>query len=160
QVDAVIGQAPLREVVGADALRAVARADLQAPSFRTLARGLLALHVVETGAQDLHGAGPVLVLRLFRRHHHDAGRQVGDAHGRVGGVDVLAASTGRTHRVDADVFGFDLDVDLFRFRKHRDCCCGRMDATARLRLWHALDAVDARFELQVRENAFARHRGD
>ena len=76
-------------------LRAAERSDCRA----------LALHVEQPGAQDLHGARPVLVLRLFRLDHHDAGRQMGDAHGRIGRVDVLAAGARGAHRVDADVFG-------------------------------------------------------
>ena len=39
QVDAVVGQPPLRKIVGADALRAVARADLQFSRRRTLLVG-------------------------------------------------------------------------------------------------------------------------
>ena len=66
QVDAVVGEATLREIVGADALRAVARADLRLARRGALLVGAAALHVVEAGAQDLHGAGPVLVLRFFR----------------------------------------------------------------------------------------------
>jgi hypothetical protein len=40
---------------------------------------------------------------------------VRDAHGGVGRVDGLAAGAGRTERVDAQVLGFDLDVDFVCF---------------------------------------------
>src|SRR3546814_19250761 len=63
---------------------------------------------------------PVLVLRLFRTRHHQTGRQMGDADRRIGRVDVLDASPGSAHRVDADVFRPDLDVDLLGLRRQRD----------------------------------------
>ena len=40
------------------------------------------------------------------------GRQVRDADGRVGHVDVLAAGAARSERVDAQVLVLDLDVDV------------------------------------------------
>src|SRR5688500_8992305 len=48
QVDAVVGDAALREIVGADALGAVARADHRLARAGALARHPLALHL-ETG---------------------------------------------------------------------------------------------------------------
>ena len=55
EVDAVVGHPPLRKIVGADALRAVARADL-ALARRRRARSscFCALQVVEPRAQHLH----------------------------------------------------------------------------------------------------------
>jgi hypothetical protein len=43
---------------------------------------------------------------------HDAGRQVGDAHRRLGLVDVLAAGAGGAVGVDAQVLVVDLDLDV------------------------------------------------
>src|SRR5579862_7361944 len=65
EADAVIGDAVLREVVGADLLGAVARADLRAPRLALGRRALLLLDVVEPRAQQLHGRRAVLVLRLL-----------------------------------------------------------------------------------------------
>src|SRR5438552_1839694 len=101
EVDAVIGDPSLREIVGADAFRPVARADLRFSRLRPLFIRAATLQVVKPGPEYLHGARPVLVLRLFRLHHHDAGGQMGDSHRRIGGVDVLAAGTGSAHCVDA-----------------------------------------------------------
>ena len=42
----------------------------------------------------------------------DAGRQVRDADGGVGDVDVLAAGAARSVGVDAEVLLVDLDVDV------------------------------------------------
>ena len=48
----MVGDAPLREVVGADAFRPVARTDLALAVAGALGIELLALFVVETGAQQ------------------------------------------------------------------------------------------------------------
>ena len=72
---------------------------------------LLALQLGQLGLEDLHG--PVLVLVLaalvLARHHHPGG-QVGEAHGRVGHVDVLAAGARRAVGVDPEVLLVDVDV--------------------------------------------------
>ena len=102
----------------------------------------------------------VLVLRLLGLHHHDAGRQMGDAHGGFGGVDVLAAGAGGAHRVHADVLGADLDVHLLRLRQHGDGGGRRVDAARRLGRRHALDAVPAGLVPQLGEDALARDAGD
>ena len=104
--------------------------------------------------------GAVLVLRLLRRHHHDAGRQVGDAHGRIGRVDVLAAGAGGAHRVDADVLG--------RISMSTSSASGSTATVAaevwmrplRLGLRHALHPVHAGFELQLRRTRLPGDRGD
>ena len=111
QVDPVVGHPPLREVIGSDPLGPIARADLALAVRRAFAVHLLALDVVEPGAQYLHRLGAVLVLRLFRRRHDQPRRQVRDTHGRVGRVDVLAAGARRTIGIDAAIAFVDLDVD-------------------------------------------------
>src|SRR5439155_159097 len=55
EVDAVVGQAVLREVVGADALAAVARADQRAALLGAGAVQLLLLPLVQLAAQPPHG---------------------------------------------------------------------------------------------------------
>ena len=50
KADAVIGDAPLREIIGADALGAVAGADLAAPGLRALGIELCPLEIVEPSA--------------------------------------------------------------------------------------------------------------
>src|SRR5687768_15800802 len=92
EVDAVVRHAPLREVVGADPLGAVARADLALALGGALGIGFRALHVVEARPQHLQRLGLVLVLRLLvLLLDDDAGRQMRDAHGAVGRVDRLPA---------------------------------------------------------------------
>ncbi len=73
---------------------------------------LLQLDLVEAGAQHVPGLGTVLVLRAFLlAGNRDAGRDMRDAHGRVGRVDVLTTGTRRAVGVDAAVAFVDLDLD-------------------------------------------------
>src|SRR3546814_3858410 len=72
----MVGDAALREVVGADALGAVAAADLALARCGALVDLPLALLLVEARAQHLHRLGAVLVLRLLvLALHHDTGRR-------------------------------------------------------------------------------------
>ena len=74
---------------------------------------LLQLGLVEPRLQLLHRLGSVLVLAaLVLAGDDDAGRQMGDADGAVGGVDVLAAGAAGAIGVDPQ-FGFvDVDGDV------------------------------------------------
>ena len=98
---------------------------------------------------------------FMRRGHDDAGRHMGDAHRRVGGVDVLAAGARGAHRVDADILVADFDVDVFDFRQHRDRRRRGVDAALSLR-WPARAARDARpiSNFMPRIDALARDIGD
>ena len=93
---------------------------------------LLALQLVEPGAQHLHGETAVLVLRFLRRDDDEAGRQMGEADGRIRLVDVLAAGAARAHRIDADVLGPDLQVDVLHLGQHGNRGGRGVDAPARL----------------------------
>src|SRR5690606_37620821 len=80
--DAMVGDPVLREVVGADALGAVHRAYLGPAGVGRGGGGLLLGERGELGPQHAHRTVLVLQLRtLVLAGHHDAGRQVGDAHG-------------------------------------------------------------------------------
>src|SRR6185503_6050490 len=129
--DAVVGHPALREVVGADALRAVAGAHLALAGVRTGGVEGLALLVVELDLQRLHGPRPVLVLRLLRTGDYDAGGQVGDAHGAVGLVHVLAAGAGGAVGVDPDVGVLDVDLHVLGLGQDGDGGGGGMDAALR-----------------------------
>src|SRR3546814_4879987 len=75
--------------------------------YTTLFRSL-----VEAGAQHGPGLGAVLVLRAVAlAGDHDAGRDVGQTHRRIGLVDVLATGTRGAVGVDAHVLVEDLDLD-------------------------------------------------
>ena len=84
-----------------------------------------------------------------------------DADGRLRAVDVLATRARRAIRVDAQVRRIDGDIDVPSLRQHGDSRRRRVDAAARLRHRHALDAVRAALVLEIRIRAGARdHEGD
>src|SRR5260370_725340 len=75
QVNAVIRDAVLREIVRANALAAIAGANQRASLFGPFLVQFLLLHLVESAAQDTHGAFVVLVLAaLVLALYFQAGR--------------------------------------------------------------------------------------
>ena len=102
----------------------------------------------------------VLVLRaLAVGVHGDAGRDVRDAHGGLGLVDVLAAGAARAHDVDAQVLLVDLDLDgLVDVRVDEDA--GERGVPARLRVEgrDAHQPVHARLGAQPAVGPLARRR--
>src|SRR5262249_13869191 len=86
--------------------------------------------LIKFGAQDLHGFIAVFVLRAFiLACHHDPRGKVGDAHGGIGGVDVLAAFAAGTVGVHADLFRLNVDFDgVVNFRRNEDAGKGGMAA--------------------------------
>ena len=114
--NAVIGDATLGEVVGADFFGAFAAANL------TAARGIqgcvlpVLFRIVEAGAQNLHAFDLVLQLRfLVLAGNHKPGWQVGDAHGRVGGVDTLTTGAARAKDIYAQVLRTDVHFHFIHF---------------------------------------------
>src|SRR5690606_25469319 len=96
----------------------------------------------------------------LRFDHHAAGH-VGDADRRLGLVDVLAAGAGGTEGVDLEVGRVDLDGDVAGVLGDDRHGRGRgVDAALRFGFRHALHAVGARFELQLRIRAASLDAGD
>ena len=85
---------------------------------------------------------------------------MGDAHGRVGCVDGLAARAGRAKRIDAQVFGFNFDVDILSFGQDGDCDRGSVHAALLLGSGYALHAMDTALVFQLRVDALAFDDGD
>src|SRR3546814_6594998 len=91
QVDPVVGHAPLREIIGADAFGAVARPDHRLARRRLGAVDLFALEIVEPRAQHLHRLGAILVLAtLLLLDHDEPARDMRDADRAAGLVAMLA----------------------------------------------------------------------
>src|SRR5439155_18501097 len=113
-------------------------------------RLLLFLGALEqAGLEHAHRLRAVLDLRaLVLAGHDEAGGDVGDAHGRVGGVDALTAGARRAIDVHADVLLCHLHVHVLGFRQHGNRDRRGVDAARRLGHRHALHAVHAALELE------------
>ena len=158
QLDAVVGDAVLREIVGADFFAAFARADLVFADGGVFGVFLGDLAFEQARAQHGQGARPVFYLRAFVGAAHDeSAGLVNDLHGGVGGVHALTALAGRAADVDLDLVGLDLDVHLLGLGQHGDGGGAGVDAPLRLRGGHALDAVDAALVFEPLENIRAGH---
>src|SRR3546814_18613252 len=116
----MVGDAALREVVGADALGAVAAADLALARCGAPVDLPLALLLVEARAQHLPRLGAVLLLRLLLLAlHHDPRRQVGDPPRRVGEVDTLATGARPAVGFDPQSLLVGVDVEPLRLLQPR-----------------------------------------
>ena len=153
----MVGDAALREVVGADALRPIPRADHEFSCRGFL--GLLGRHlaVSHAGGQDLHGLLFVLVLAaVVLALGHDAGGQVGDAHSRLGLVHVLPPRTTGPEDINAQFIGGEVHLaDLIDLGQHGHGAGRGVDAALGLGGRHALHPVATRFKLHARIDALA-----
>ena len=105
---------------------------------------LLVLHVVETGTEFLHGPFGVLDLgTLLLALHHYSGGDVGEADGRIGGVNPLSAGTGCTEEVFTDIGRVQLYVELACLGEHRYGGGRSLDTALGFGLRHPLHAVHA-----------------
>src|SRR6056297_2357562 len=161
EADAVIGDAPLREIVGADTLRTITGTDLGAPIRRPLGFARATLTVEQARAQDLHGARLVLVLgTLGLDHNADSGGLMRDSHRRFRAVDMLPARATGTHRIDPQLTLVQREINLLRLRQNRHGGSRSVDASAGFRIGNTLHAMHATFEFQPREDAAPGYLGD
>ena len=152
----MIGDPVLLEVVRANLLRPAPASHLAAALLRRLRLLALLLGAQQAGPQHLQRLLLVLSLALLVLHSDDdAGREVGDPDRRVGGVDRLAARSGRPVHVDAQVVVVERDVDIVRLRQHGDRRRRRVDATLRLGDRNALHAVGPALVLHPAPDAVA-----
>ena len=140
----------LREIVGADFLRAVSGSDLASAKLRLRIMPLLLLHVIELGPQQGKGLGLVLKLGLLRLAvNHNPGGIVGEPHCGVRGIDALTAVSGSPHNINPDVLIVDHNVNIFihlRHNRHTDGGC--VDSPAGLGFRHPLYPMYAAFIFQ------------
>ncbi len=151
----MVGDPSLREVVGADALGTVARADQAFARAGDVALLGAHLDVPDARGQHAQSGRPVGVLRTaILTFGDDAGRDVRDAHGRIGLVDVLTAGSRGAEGIDAQIGRVEGDlVDLVGFRHDRHGARRGMDATLGFGLRDALHAMGAGLEFQARIDA-------
>ena len=153
----MVGHTIFREIIRPDALGAVACADL---TFAVGGNGgalLFYLGLIQPRTQ--HGQRFFLVFvlaALVLTLDHRVCRDMGDADGGRGLVDVLAARAGRTEGVDAQVLRVDVEVKLLRLGQHGDCRGRGVDAALTFGFRDALHAVDAALELEPRIHLVAR----
>src|SRR5450432_902471 len=119
--------------------------------FLLLGLALAQLEFVQARLEHRHCLGAIAVLRpVVLALHHDVGRQVRDAHRRVGLVDVLAARAGRPESVDAQIGGVDLDFDgVVDFGVHEHAREGGVSSRVRVEGALAHQPVDAGLGAQV-----------
>ena len=158
----MIGDTPLRKIVGADAFTAVARADQRfalGGLFGVLLAGLFVL--------DARGQHPPRLILVFVLRaavlalDHNAGWQVGEAHRRIGLVDMLPAGAGSAEGINPHVRRIDDDITGFiGFGHDRHRGGGGVDASLRFGDRHALHPMPAGFKLQARVGTLADDAGD
>src|ERR1700683_2043776 len=120
QADAMIADPILWEIVRTNLLRSIAGADLASPLRGDLLVLFILFHLVQPSTKHAHGLRAILDLRLLVLLRHDqARREIGDAHGGVSRIHGLPARTRGTKRIDAEIFGLDLDVDFIGLWQHR-----------------------------------------
>lgn len=148
-VDTVIGDAVLREVVGADFFAAVPCSDEGFAGVRSVGAVLGNLTLEEAATENRHGLDTVLLLGTLILHgNHDTGRKVGDADGGVGGVDTLAAMATGAIDIDAKILGVNLEIVFLGLWEDGNSGGTSVDAALALCYRDALDTVDAAFKLE------------
>src|SRR5579872_4444974 len=146
QPDSMVRHAVLWEVISADLFASITGTDHLLAFFGEGFLLLLHFHLVQTRTQHAHAFFAVLDLRfLILTTHHGIGGEVRNAHGRIRRVHRLAAWPRRAERIDAKIFGFDLDVYLFRLGQNRDRHRRRVNAPLLLGCRHSLHAMHATF---------------
>ena len=149
QTDAMVGNASLRIVVGADTLAAVAGAYL---TFAVLGSSgtLLLLRLFQNTRTFL----TVLQLRFFiLALCHNACRNMGNTNCRFGFVYVLAAGTACTIGIDTQVCRVNLYINLFSLRQYSHGNGRGVYASLRFGFRHTLYTMYAAFEFHAAVNA-------
>src|SRR2546428_2365683 len=119
QADAVVGDAALWKVVGANLLAALAGAHLHAPLQCDSLLLAVDLPLQQFGPQNAHRLFTVLMLGpLVLAGHDEAAGEMVDPHGGFPPVGVLAAGAPGTKRFDLDLLPPNLHVHPFGLRQH------------------------------------------
>lgn len=157
KTDAVIGEAVLGKVIGADLFVAFARTDLLPAGGLDFAALFFPLFFEKTRSKNAHGGSTVFDLgAAILATDNEAGGKVKDLDGGVGRVDPLAAGTAGATNFNADFIGADLKFDFFGHRKNGDSGGGGVDAALGFGGGHALDAMDAAFMAHGGKDSLAR----
>jgi len=156
--DAMVGDAVVGEVIGADFFGTVAGAHLFAAQVGDGARGAALLDFIELGSQDIHRFFPVCVLgAFFAGGNDDAGRFVEDADGSLHFVHVLSARAAGAGEGDFEIIGRNVYFFGFNDGEDGNGSGRRVHAAGFFGFRDALDAVHSRLVLEGFINAFALH---
>ena len=152
----MVRHAALREIVGADALRPVAGTNLALARCGTFRLQAGPLGIIKPRPQNLHRLGAVLVLRfLVLLANDDSGRDVGDPHRRVGGIDRLTARPRRPEDIDPQIAFLNVDIDILSLRQDGNSGSRGVNSATGLGLGNTLHTVNAGLEFQAREDVGA-----
>jgi len=97
------------------------------------------MQFIQARPENFHGLRFVFVLRAFVLALHDeARRQMRQAHGRVGFIDMLPARAARAIRIDSQIVFVHGNIDIVgHFRDHHDRRKRRMPAFVGVERRHA-----------------------
>lgn len=139
-------------VVRPDLLAQVARTFLVFTDLLFLGKLFLTEDLVELLSECVKCGILVLwLLPVLLRDTDDTGGDVGRPTSTISLVDVLSASSLRSHEVDADVFHIHRKFSWHFRYNHHDCGAG-VDTTLLLSFGNPLDLMDPRFMFQVLVN--------
>jgi len=157
EADAVIGEAVLGEVIGADFFVSFAGANLLTACGLDFSSLLFPFFFQKTGSQNAHGGSTVFDLGAAVLATNDqAGRNMEDLNRGIGGVDPLSARTTRATDFNTYFIGADLKFHFFRDGKDGDRCGGGVNPALGLGGGDALDAVDSAFVAHGSKHGLAR----
>ena len=74
---------------------------------------------------------------------------MGNTHGRIGGIYVLAARATGTKHINTQIIRIDFNVFIFRFRKHCHGGSGSMHAPCCFCFWYTLHSMYTRFSFEM-----------
>src|SRR3989344_5550379 len=151
----VIAHAVLGKIVGPDFLRSIAGTDLSGAKITSRLRQALLFRSINTTAEERHREYAVLSLAPFGLTGDGSSSwKMCDTHGRLSLIDVLTTGTSRAKRIDAQIFGADLEIHFLRFRENRHGRRGRMDSSLIFGCGNTLHAMDTALKFEIAEDAF------
>ena len=153
----MVCQAALRKIVGTNAIAAVTATDQAFAHGCVHGSAFGTVFFMDACRQHLQGLRLVAVLATaVLAFGHDTRGQMGDAHGRVGLVDVLATRAAGPVGVNAQVRRVDLDgLQLVGLGQHGHGAGAGVNAALRLCRWYALHPVATRLKAQLAVHAHA-----
>ena len=142
----MVAHAPLRKVIGTDALAPVTAADL-AFSFAADCIAPFRLHVlIQAAAQNLQRLILIFMLAFFVLTRNDNPRRnMRHTDGRVGCVYALTARSACAEHINSEVVRINFKFNLLNLGQNGNGCRACVDSAARFRFGHALNAVNAAF---------------